>query len=298
MADEIQGNLAEVETPVNPAEEQIESAPDAEGQEPGEQAETKPASGDGDQEKERRKWQKGVDRRIGHALREAQEAREARVAAETELRLLREQLGRSAKQNSSPDPEKEPSIDDFETVQEFNRAVARYEARKESERASRETLSKVEKTRREEMEAAQQAEYRRAFVQRCSNLGVSREELQEASQTLKDAGLDISIAIATGIAESEVGPAVMRYLGQHIEEVERINAMTPARQLIELGKLELKVTPEGKKPTEALRSKAPAPPRPVNGSSTAGFNIGNPKWEDPKFVQWYMAQRDAGKLTL
>lgn len=295
MADETQGNLAE-ETPVNPAEEQIESASDAEGQEPGEQTETKPASGDGDQEIRRK--QDGVNRRIAQYTRQTREAERRAIEAETELRILREQLSRPGKPSSSPDPNIEPSIDDFETVQDYQKAIARYEARQAAALAKSETLSEVRKFRAEEAEAAKQSEYRKNFVQRCETLSVSREELMEAAESMANAGIDISLALATGIAESDAGPAVMRYLGQHLEEVGRINALSPARQLIELGKLESKVTPEGKKPTEALRSKAPAPPRPVNGSSTAGFNIDKPKWEDPKFVQWYMAQRDAGKLTL
>ncbi len=69
-------------------------------------------------------------------------------------------------------------------------------------------------------------------------------------------------AIASAITDSDVAPKLMAYMAANPAEVERISALSPARQAAEIGKLETKVASVAKAP------KAPAPINPIgNGQS-------------------------------
>ena len=65
--------------------------------------------------------------------------------------------------------------------------------------------------------------------------------------------------------ESEVGPQLAYYLATHTNEVDRIAALPPHRRLIELGKIEDKVS-QANKPVAKIVSKAAAPLTPAKGT--------------------------------
>ena len=65
--------------------------------------------------------------------------------------------------------------------------------------------------------------------------------------------------------ESEVGPQLAYYLATHTNEVDRIAALPPHRRLIELGKIEDKVS-QASKPVTKVVSKAAAPLTPAKGT--------------------------------
>lgn len=73
--------------------------------------------------------------------------------------------------------------------------------------------------------------------------------------------------------DSEVGPAIAYYLALNQDEITRINALPPHRRLIELGKLEDKLTTKkdsntGKTVVVKATKAAPAPVKAVTGSAT------------------------------
>lgn len=74
--------------------------------------------------------------------------------------------------------------------------------------------------------------------------------------------LPLTPVIAQAITDSDVAPKLMAYMAQHPEEVSRIGALSAARQAVEIGKLEVKLTTTAKAP------KAPAPIEPVNGAAS------------------------------
>lgn len=73
--------------------------------------------------------------------------------------------------------------------------------------------------------------------------------------------LPLTPVIAQALADSDVAPKLMAHLAANPEEVDRIAALSPARQAAEIGKLETKVSaaPTVKAP------KAPAPIDPISG---------------------------------
>lgn len=70
--------------------------------------------------------------------------------------------------------------------------------------------------------------------------------------------LPITPTIASVLIESDIAPQMMAHLAANPDEVDRIGALSPARQAVELGKLEVKLSAAPVKP-----SKAPAPITPV-----------------------------------
>lgn len=71
------------------------------------------------------------------------------------------------------------------------------------------------------------------------------------------------VFIVDAIMESPIGPELVYYLGSNLDEVKKLSKLSPARQAVELGKLELKLTPKEEKKVVAPKSKAPAPISPV-----------------------------------
>lgn len=77
--------------------------------------------------------------------------------------------------------------------------------------------------------------------------------------------------ILQAVVDSEIGPKIAYYLAKNPEVVERINAMPAHRRLIEMGKLEDRLTSESQaKPASAPQkqpSRAPAPVKPASGGA-------------------------------
>lgn len=75
--------------------------------------------------------------------------------------------------------------------------------------------------------------------------------------------LPLTQAIAQALVDSDQTPQLMAYMTTHPEEVDRIAALSPARQAAEIGKLEVKVAAAPKV------SKAPAPINPIGSRGSA-----------------------------
>ena len=97
-----------------------------------------------------------------------------------------------------------------------------------------------------------------------------KKSTPDFADVLEDAN-DVACAqeIHTACLDSEVGPQLAYYFAKNIDEVERINKLPAHRRLIEIGKLEDKLS---KKSEEVVKTKkvVPAPATPVKGSGTPG----------------------------
>ena len=82
--------------------------------------------------------------------------------------------------------------------------------------------------------------------------------------------LNLSPSMLDFFKESDAGTDVVYHLGKNPEEYKRIYALSPIRQLAELGKIEASLsTPAPGKPKPQLVSRAAAPPRPLAGTEAA-----------------------------
>lgn len=147
----------------------------------------------------------------------------------------------------------EPQLEDFEKVQDYVKAVARFELNQDKA---------VAQQRQAEQHAGVVATKVEKIFDDAEKLGnFDRDEF---------ARMPVSTSMADTILDSEVPAAIVHYLSSNPDEVERIAELSPSRQAAEIGKLEVKLSNAAKvKP-----SSAPAPIKPIG--SRGGAASGNP----------------------
>lgn len=112
-------------------------------------------------------------------------------------------------------------------------------------------------------------------------------------EVLAASELQISNPVTELIFESDVGPAIVYYLAENEDETDRINKLSPARQLAEIGKIEAKLSKPTTKEAKKLSS-APAPVKPVTGSAP----VAKKSMDDPTMSadEWIKARNAARKF--
>lgn len=232
--------------PASPADDQKGKPPEGEAppEETTEQQEARKQS----------KFQRRLDRQ-----------KSARVAAETELRITKERLASLEAQSRPVQADAAPKRDDFESLETYLEAVAAHKATQIVE-------GKL-KTEREERQAQEsktrqnvgEAKVAQAWQEREINFQAATKDYQEAVQSyIEDEINALSDVARRAILESDVGPQVLYHLAKNPDEAERIADLSPARQVAELGKLEIKMPAVQRKTSEA-----PAPINPVRGGRSA-----------------------------
>lgn len=191
---------------------------------------------------------KGVQRRIDRLTRRTREAEE-------ELRELRRgnQGGSDEKPDKSakePEGDKKPVLTDFDTYEDWIEALTDYKADKRIEAAEANRESKAS----DRSFATKLAEGRKAFA--------------DWDEVVTD-DVRLSGHMVDAIKETDNPAALIYYFGDNPEEADRILALSPRRQALEIGKLEDKVaTPkaDADKTPAKKTSSAPDPIEPVRKS--------------------------------
>lgn len=244
MSDEVQNELAAVPAP----EPELTAVPEPEVTAP-ETEEPKPA---------KTFTQEELDAAIGKRL-----AREQR-------KWEREQARRQ--QETAP-PAPAPSLEQFESVDQYAEALAVQKAK--------ELLAKqeAERARMETLEAYHDREEE------------ARSKYEDFEQVAYNPNLPITTVMAETIQASDVGPDLAYYLGTNPKEADRISRLSPYMQAKEIGKIEAKLSdnPPVKKTTSA-----PPPIAPISGRGT-----GAPAYDttDPRSIknmstsEWIEAER-------
>ena len=100
----------------------------------------------------------------------------------------------------------------------------------------------------------------------------ARKEIEDFDEVIKSADRrreNVPAHVVAAITESDKGPHLAYYLAKNPDEAKRIFAMTPAKALLALGKVELNFTTKGdEKPaveTKTPVTKAPAPMPSITG---------------------------------
>lgn len=220
-------------------------------------------SGDTQEEEQKQKQAKGVQKRINELARQRYEA-EQQAANE---RRLREELENRLKSQEPKEPG-EPKEDDFDSYDDYIRALGRWEAKKEFE------TQRTEEQKRQETIARQQKE--QEFVRRSTNV---REKYEDFDMVRMNAIL--SDPMENAIINSESGPEVLYYLGNHVDESYTISQMDPISAAMALGKIEAKIS---------LTPKSSSAPKPIPkiGSSD---NVETDISDDLPMDEW-MARRN------
>ncbi len=86
--------------------------------------------------------------------------------------------------------------------------------------------------------------------------------------------------------ESEVGPQIAYYLAKNTDEVDRIANLPPHRRLLELGKLEDRLSQSKVKKTEQVTKKVSNAPEPIKSVKGTGKIDSNDIYADLPYEQW------------
>ena len=229
---------------------------------------------------EPKKPAKGVQKRLDELVKQREDERRAREAAEARLdMLIRAQANRPEPQAVKSDEEPEPvrpSRDAFALPDEYDKALDTYAESKATWIARREVKATIaeERTKQAEENARiQQVNVQQAYLSRVEK---AMQKYPDYKEVAESASVTVSMPIAHTILNSEIGPDLAHYLGTNPDEAKRISAMTVtdpysrqevpdvARQLVELGLVMAKLqTPPQAKP---LLSTAPKPIKPLESS--------------------------------
>lgn len=239
-----------------------------------------------EKEEAERRQQKTAEKgesRWAKLSRENKDLRDREAKRDRELAELRAKVDGSAKrdttQASQPAAETKskaeprPKIDDVDpkTGQPKYASYSDYESARDewlqndSIRKFQETQSKTERER--------QAAHAKQVVAQKWNDEVGKARTKHAD--FDAVALNPALPLKEGtvpdvfILESPQGADVLYYLGQHPEELERINGLNPIAQARELVKIELKVSGTTSSASSAKPvTKAPPPPHQVSGKGT------------------------------
>lgn len=228
------------------AESEAPDAPEAveasdEDEQPAQEAESdEPESEEPEDRSQRRR---SARERISQLTAQRREAEARAEQAEREVMELREYL------QGQIDPNLE-----FEDPARFTQETVR---RALAEQRANDSQIAYQRSQEARMESNRQM-----FLERLESM---REELPDFDQVFTPQ-TPVSEHAVEFLAESEIGPKIAHHLGKNPSLAARIAALPPAKQGVELARIEAKLmTPPPKRTT-----KAPAPPKPIAATGPAG----------------------------
>jgi hypothetical protein len=263
----------------------VEDAPEpsevVEQSEPEAQEETKPT--------EERKQNPKLEKRFSELTKQREQAK-AEAQAERQQRETLEARLRALEQQASP-PQQVKNIDDepqpgqFQDAFEYAKALAQYS----TEKALQE---------RDQQEANKKAnEERQKVIQSWSaKLEKVKADMPDYDDIVSTANVVVSDDIRDSILESDVGPRILYHLAEDLEYAQKLAQMPTRKALIEIGKLEKLYERNEAKPETVVKSKAPAPIKPLKaGNGQADIPINSSGEFHGTYQAWKEARR-AGKI--
>lgn len=221
------------------------------------------------------------DQRIGqaigrqrHAERQAAEEREARLRAEAALEEYRRQTpsqGLSvAKPVATADATDEtPTIEQFDTYDEYVQAFAKFHARNEARALFQQEQQRQQAAWEQDQHARMQQQILAAHQERVAK---GKQAHADYDDVVMRTDIYVTPPMQDAILHSQAGGDLMYFLGQHPEEAARIAKLPPLPALVEMGRLQGRL--EATSPTTVAGyamplSNTPPPVLPVRGGAHA-----------------------------
>ena len=261
-----------VEDTPEPSEESNQSESDAEQSKPTEERKQNP--------KLEKRFSELTKQRE-QAKAEAQAERQQREALETRLRVLEQQAIPQQVQNI----DEEPQPGQFQDAFEYAKALAQFS----TERALKE---------RDQQEAnRKENEERQKTLQSWSaKLEKMKADMPDYDAIVSTANVNVSNDIRDSILESDVGPRILYHLAEDLEYAQKLAAMPTRKALVEIGKLEKLYEKNEAKQETVVKSRAPAPIKPLRaGNGQADIPINSSGEFHGTYQSWKEARR-AGKI--
>jgi hypothetical protein len=222
-----------------------------------------------------------VQKRIDKAVKAQREAERQRDEA-----LAKTQVSPPAKEKAPPAA---PKQEDFQTYDEYSRAIARFEARTE-----------IDKELATQREAGAKAQRDAEQARRAADFGAAEVEARKTHADYDEVTSGIEWPKAPGTSALadyllETNNAALYYeLGKQPEEIARMAAMSPVRAVAALAKFEasLEAPPADRKTTV---KELPKPPRNVGGGGTPTVvDLNDPKLDMRGFKREFARRLKAG----
>lgn len=197
---------------------------------------------------------KGVQKRIDRAVRQKYEAEARANELERRIREIEQRTAPAA----APKQEGAPKLDQFDNIEDYVEAKARWVARAEMN----DTLKAQQAQSAEAKAAAEQKAIADAWSHKAAAAKVEMPDFDEVIESSDVVFTDP--AALRAIMESDVGPKIAYYLATNPDEADAITQMTGASAIRAIGRLEAKL--EG---AQAGGTKAAAPIKPVGQRAKA-----------------------------
>ena len=236
-------------------------------------------------EAEPKKQSRGVQKKLDELRREAEDAkRQAQSEREERLRVLtmleQQQSARAAEASEVQEdtaPER-PNRVDFPDDDDWDDALMQYSDEKASFTARREINATIARERQRAEQASiatAQEQVREQYQARIDKFIAEKPDFHEVAES---PDVFVSIPVSHAIMHSDNGPAIQYYLGSNPDEAKRIMKLPPPLQLVELGKIESRLTvdvapaPETEtKPAPRTISAASKPITPLSAGSVSSI---------------------------
>jgi hypothetical protein len=227
--------------PAEPGDIPADSPPAVPTETPEQSAET--SNGDDSAESRAEKPKGGFQRRISELTRAQRELREELARERAEREALQSKL-------NPVSTEKEPQRDQFDDWDSYERARVRYEARQ--------AFREESQAREAEMQQrAMQQQAAQVHTQWESRLDAAREQFDDLDEYVDVVGERLNPVLAEVIKAAELGPQIVRHLGQNPKDLDRITNLPGIQAVYELARLETRLN------TRPKASNAPTPANPV-----------------------------------
>ena len=267
------------ETPEQPGE----SATPATEEHPGEPA-----------KKESRGVQKALDRLTAEREEQRRRAEAAEQRLDRALTALERstgepaEAGRRAVVDENPEPVK-PNKQDFPEVSDWERALIDYSDKRAEWVAKKEVqAARVEEQNRNQ-EAAIRTQHTALQEAHLGRMEKARAKYEDFHEVAESPDQQVSIPIVAAILHSDNGAELQYYLGKNPQELQRLNALPPPLQILELGKIEERLTSPQVKPNVSAAPKPITPSKP--GASSAEKNPEEMSMEE--YASWrHQQERD------
>jgi DNA repair exonuclease SbcCD ATPase subunit len=171
-----------------------------------------------------------------------------------------------------------PKLENFDSLEDFQEALTDWKLDQREKQAE---------TKRAEESAKKEAGQRaKTFKER---IEAAQSKYSDFDEVVLENSVQPTVAMVDAMLDSELGAEIAYHLGQNTAEIKRISGLSPARQAVEIGKLEAAL--EAKTTPKKVVAKAPPPPKPLGGRAQASIgDIGKMP------LSQYRALREAGKL--
>lgn len=222
---------------------------------------------DTEQAPEKRQGQSRYERRLDRAYRKAAEA-------QARAEFFEKQYNEARAKVATPEDPGAPKLENFKDIEEYAKAVGKYESEKALKAHQDKQRSETQKQMRTRLTESWEAKAARADG-----------KYEDFDEVVGDIQPTSPWSIA--VMEAENGEDIAYYLGKNMKEAHRIAALPPTAQIREIGKLEAKLAAEPPKPKTA--SKAPPPITPLAGTTPAE----NAKPSDKDDIDTWFKKRNA-----